>query len=375
MSCLSPIQILDPYSRMHPEETKHFREVPCNKCVECRKKIRGQWQFRIEIESKHNAYSFFVTLTYHDSLLPNPFWVDRPDGTGYLQGSLDYRDFQLFMKRYRKLINKKYGIFYGKGKNRKQLYSPDCRYVVKGEYGSSEEDSTHRPHFHIQLFTNCKQMADNIYSDMETCWQNGIVDIDRTTPANIGYITKDMMKDSDPNNEHVYIDGKYIVDWCDEMGLPRPVSHYSTGNGKYIGYQYEELGKSYHTSNISKNNCVTIASNNQKVAIPKIYRTKWYGKRKANIWSYLLDLKRKSEDDSYEKALEEIKSEFNLTDSKRDTEQLFRIYFERYDPERLSQVSFASSKAKTPTTNKYKYRKSLRYSHYLQGCTCGNCET
>jgi len=64
----------------------------------------------------HGTENSFITLTYDDEHLTNP--------------SLNYRDFQLFMKRFRQEVNK------------------PIRFFMCGEYG----DVNRRPHFHACIF-------------------------------------------------------------------------------------------------------------------------------------------------------------------------------------------------------------------------------
>ena len=65
--------------------TNLFR-VPCGQCVECRLKRSRDWAARCMQEASQHERNCFITLTYRDA----------PE-------SLDYRDFQLFMKRLRKI--------------------------------------------------------------------------------------------------------------------------------------------------------------------------------------------------------------------------------------------------------------------------------
>lgn len=91
--------------------------VPCGQCVGCRLERSRQWAVRCMHESSMHKQSIFVTLTYAPEHLPK----DR---------SLDYRHFQLFMKRLRKKC--------GSG----------IRFYMCGEYG----DENGRPHYHALLF-------------------------------------------------------------------------------------------------------------------------------------------------------------------------------------------------------------------------------
>ncbi|AXH76105.1 MAG: replication initiator protein [Microviridae sp.] len=91
-------------------------DLPCGQCVGCRLERSRQWALRCLHESKMHKRNCFVTLTYDDAHLPSDL-------------SLDYRHFQLFMKRLRR----------EKGK---------VRFYMCGEYG----EKLGRPHYHALLF-------------------------------------------------------------------------------------------------------------------------------------------------------------------------------------------------------------------------------
>lgn len=101
--------------------------IPCNKCTGCRSEYSRQWAMRIKHEydwqQKLGRNSTFITLTYNEKNLPSV-------------GSLEKKDFQLFMKRLRKL--------------KKSNKSNPLRFYACGEYG----DRSNRPHYHAILF-NC----------------------------------------------------------------------------------------------------------------------------------------------------------------------------------------------------------------------------
>lgn len=94
-------------------------DVPCGQCTGCRLEKSRQWAMRCLHEKRLHRENVFITLTYSTENLP-PY------------GSLQKRDFQLFMKRLRK--EKGDGI----------------RFYACGEYG----DLNKRPHYHAILF-NC----------------------------------------------------------------------------------------------------------------------------------------------------------------------------------------------------------------------------
>lgn len=88
-------------------------QLPCGRCIGCRLSRSRSWAIRCMHESQMHRASSFVTLTYEHDYVP----------------SLEYRDFQLFMKRLRKAIG-------------------PTRFFAVGEYGAE----LGRPHFHALLF-------------------------------------------------------------------------------------------------------------------------------------------------------------------------------------------------------------------------------
>lgn len=90
--------------------------VPCGQCIGCRLERSRQHGVRCMHESKMHDESSFITLTYSPEFLP-------------ANGSLVYRDWQLFAKRLRFAC----GPF---------------RFFMCGEYG----ERTYRPHFHACVF-------------------------------------------------------------------------------------------------------------------------------------------------------------------------------------------------------------------------------
>ena len=91
-------------------------QLPCGQCLECRLDYARQWAIRCVHEAKMHPENCFITLTYDDAHLGD--------------NRLDYRDFQLFMKKLRKLQDEPMGFF------------------ATGEYG----EKTKRKHWHAILF-------------------------------------------------------------------------------------------------------------------------------------------------------------------------------------------------------------------------------
>lgn len=91
--------------------------LPCGQCIECRLERSRQWAVRCVHESKMHEHNCFITLTYSPEHLPE-------------NSNLQYRDFQLFMKRLRK------------------FFKVPVRFYMCGEYGTEGG----RPHYHACLF-------------------------------------------------------------------------------------------------------------------------------------------------------------------------------------------------------------------------------
>lgn len=90
-------------------------ELPCGKCIGCRKARARAWAVRCLHEARCHKENAFVTLTYSPENLPSGLVV---------------RDLQLFFKKLRHHSKAKF------------------RYYAVGEYG----EKMSRPHYHVLLF-------------------------------------------------------------------------------------------------------------------------------------------------------------------------------------------------------------------------------
>lgn len=146
--CLFPINIRNPYYYCnttsknsssqklnefltydgHNVSRTHFIQVPCGKCVDCKKQKQNEWYVRLmyHLRLYDPKLCSFVTLTYNDAFLP--YAVDKE--TGEATPTLLKRDAQLFIKRLRKKYDKPF------------------TYFLCGEYGSKRS----RPHLHLLIF-------------------------------------------------------------------------------------------------------------------------------------------------------------------------------------------------------------------------------
>lgn len=172
MACFSPLlawQLESGEIIFHERSKKTLRELklPCGQCIGCRLERSRQWAMRCMHEASLHDFNVFVTLTYSDENVPI---------------SLDHRDFQLFMKRLRKL-------------------KPDVRYYMCGEYG----EQFSRPHFHACLF-NCFFEDREYYRDLpsgshlwrsktlENLWPLGYSSIGDVTFESAAYVARYVMK-------------------------------------------------------------------------------------------------------------------------------------------------------------------------------------
>lgn len=166
--CLTPIQLKKETVKQKIADKYHMQQVPCGKCLECKKRRVNSWYIRLKNQLNDCDNAYMVTLTYDEENIPF-------SENGLM--TLDYTDFQKFMKRYRK-----------KNENSK------VRYFTCGEYGAN----SFRPHYHAIMYNiDC-------LSVMET-WNLGFVHFLNVTDATLyytlKYVTKSALKKDDPDDD------------------------------------------------------------------------------------------------------------------------------------------------------------------------------
>lgn len=168
MACFHPLVAyqLDTGDIVFSERGKVSRELqlPCGRCVGCRMKRARDWAIRCVHESQCWNSNVFVTLTYDESKY---------------DPSLNYRDFQLFMRRLRK-----------------SRPLERIRFFCCGEYG----DINLRPHFHALLF-NCSfrdpsKIGESLFRspELERLWPAGMSSFGDVTFQSAGYVARYSMK-------------------------------------------------------------------------------------------------------------------------------------------------------------------------------------
>lgn len=137
--------------------------VPCGKCIQCKRKRLSDWSCKGWCELQTSKCSYFCTLTYNDENLPE-------------FGCLSKRDFQLFMKRFRKELSKD-GI--------------TVRFLACGEYGGQ----FHRPHYHFVLFLNKEVSYERVRRSIDRNWNKGFITVSKANYRTVRYVAKYAAKD------------------------------------------------------------------------------------------------------------------------------------------------------------------------------------
>lgn len=222
--CLFPYHVKNARFTGLPGSERYI-PVPCGTCPDCLVRRTNGWQFRLLEQEKISRSAHFVTLTYDTTTVPI-------SGKGYM--TLSKRDYQLFMKRLRKLHPKTTKISY---------------YAV-GEYGSQHK----RPHYHAILFNV-------IPEHVVTAWGNGSVFIGTVSGASVSYTLKYMHK------------GRIIPEHRNDDRLPE-FSLMSKKMG--LGYLTPAMVE-YHQNDINRN-YVTLEGG-QKIAMPRYFRERIYSEQ------------------------------------------------------------------------------------------------
>ncbi len=217
--CISPFYI---------KKNKEQIPVGCGRCPDCKKRRINQWAFRLMEEERVSSSSYFVTLTYKNSTVPQSL--------NKLM-TLNLKDWQNFMKKLRRL---------DKGK---------IRYYMAGEYG----DKTDRPHYHAIMFN--VEEVDNIAKAWSRENHKGIEDV-------IGEIHIGEVNHQTTAYCAKYIDKPNRIPYH-ELDDRKP--EFSTMS-KGIGGDYVKRMASYHRRSIN-NNYVTFPEG-YKVAMPRYYKEK-----------------------------------------------------------------------------------------------------
>lgn len=240
------------WSQKHYSKEYSTFQLPCGKCLSCRLEYSRQWAIRCVHEAQMHEKNSFITLTYDDEHLGDP--------------KLDYRDFQLFMKKLRKTQNEPIGFF------------------VTGEYGEKSK----RKHWHAILFNY--QPKDLTYkytterghrvddsSTLTRLWGHGITECGSVTFESAGYCAR--------------YAAKKLVHGRDEDHGYNPISKKS--NKRAIGKSWLEK----YWADVFLHGRVVLADGST-CGVPRYYE-KWFKENHPEKWAYYVtNVKQKIMDDS-----------------------------------------------------------------------------
>lgn len=182
-----------------------YVDLPCRSCLDCFRQQRREWISRAVAEAQYHDKMIFLTLTYDDDNIPVAQSVDEETGEIFNHHTLRYSDFQRFMKRLRKHVQK------------------PLRFMVCGEYGSR----TFRPHYHAIIYGvsvsdfdgvkvhSLSDRGDVLYEcdELKGIWKHGFVTVSDSNISTIAYVAGYVVKKLSSSND------KWLFD---SFGLVRP---------------------------------------------------------------------------------------------------------------------------------------------------------
>lgn len=229
--------------------------VPCGKCVDCLKKRRSEWTFRLKEELNNSIGAHFITLTYNETHLPftigdgkifrvaDIFNQPQQEIWRPLKETLYPADVTLFLKRLRSnlrvevskdnqtLLKRKIAL----------LEPPKLKYYYIGEYGPN----TDRPHYHMILFNLPNEYRHLIVNSWD---KFGFVHIGQAEGASIAYTAS------------------YLINGIDNdyTDIHKPFSRMS----KNIGISYLGRAEKWHIENKFR----YVIDEGKKIPMPRYYK-------------------------------------------------------------------------------------------------------
>lgn len=190
--CLRPIRIKNPSAVISVNGgQKAFIEVPCGSCAECKNSQRLQWRFRSFHHVKEclnkGGFVYFDTLTYSESSVPRlSHYIDISSINESLLSRYERLCQDSISVERPILIDDVYVFDSSHWRNflknlRRQLdyHFPGVKftYFLTSEYGTNE-DYTHRPHYHVLFFVNDKRLISHYDFSLlvSKCWNYGRTD-------------------------------------------------------------------------------------------------------------------------------------------------------------------------------------------------------
>lgn len=243
-----------------------IREVPCGKCLNCKKRRISNWSFRLMQEDKVSSSSYFLTLTYDLEHCP----ISK-------NGFMDLRksDLQNFFKRLR--------FQHGNEESGRGI-----KYYAVGEYGGRYM----RPHYHIILFNARLEVI--IGSKLARNVERGVIELDgkrpfmcdawspRDTP--IGHITIGKVSEASVGYTMKYI-----------SKVSRVPVHRNDDRQVEFSLMSKGLGECYLTKGMVEwhkadleNRQYCLLKDGKKISLPRYYKNKMLNEVEQNELSTFL---------------------------------------------------------------------------------------
>lgn len=170
--CLNPIKIDNPrlYRRQHLDTASLY--VNCNKCPECKNQLVNDWFVRLNYEYKsfksQKGAVYFLTLTYNDSCVPYVIDNDFKELIDKFNIKVPFFSGMCFNKRHIVQFFKDFRAYF------KKKYNVDgIKHFTVCEYGT-DENSTHRPHYHCLIFIPVDFHENIVHSIANYCWSERV---------------------------------------------------------------------------------------------------------------------------------------------------------------------------------------------------------
>lgn len=251
MACSRPFRILNKNFQKQSfhdfnYNKKHFYEVPCGYCLNCRVDKRNFIEDMAKSEfSRFGNVGAFITLTFDDEHI---FQNNLVNDNGVLRPTLRRKDLSNYLKDIRRQIE------YHNLHNGKSINS-NFHYVASGEYG---DKSTNRCHYHICFLGLDWLVCQKLFM---SCWKKGHVEVNPINNGGIRYCVK-------------YIEsidyGKQAQAKYDDHGIERPFIVKS-----------QHLGEKFILDNleqIQNNNYCYVAKNNKLRPISSYLKNKLHAR-------------------------------------------------------------------------------------------------
>lgn len=172
------------------------QEVRCGKCSGCRLEYARQMSIRCIHESMMHEQNCFVTLTYNNENLP-------------VNGSVDKRDIELFIKRLRRHIEPEAVYYYGCAEYGSRLRRPHYHGIFFGydppDKKLYKDGSKRTGRFRLQDYDKF-----SIYTSesLEKIWSKGYCTVGKVTLESAGYVARYVSKKVDGYKGKEYYNGK-----------------------------------------------------------------------------------------------------------------------------------------------------------------------